>query len=85
MLYLDFLQAFSSFILITWVISPIGIFSIISVFYYLTKSGNSNSGQRKVSCAASDCWLLFIFCQLFNDTLSDLSCTAPGDRLMDES
>jgi hypothetical protein len=25
------------------------------------------------------------FCQLFSDTLSDLSCTAPDDRLIDET
>lgn len=79
-----FLQAFSSFLLITWVISSACIFSIISVFHSLTKSGNSNSGRRNVSCAASDCWLLFMFCQLFNDAFSDPNSTAPGDGLIFE-
>ena len=79
-----FLQAFSSFLLITWVISPTCLFSIISVFHYLTKFGNSDSGRGKVSCAVSDYWLSFLFCQLFNDALSDLSCSAPVDRLRDE-
>jgi len=80
-----FLQAFSTFLLSTWIISPTCIFSIVSVFYSLTKSGNSNSGRRKISCAASDCWLSFIYCQIFNDTFSDLSGTVPDDRLIDES
>jgi hypothetical protein len=80
-----FSTGFCTFLFITWFISPTCIFSIISVFYFLTKPGNSNSGRRKVNCAASDCWLSFIFCQLFNDAFSDLSSTAPGDRLIDES
>jgi hypothetical protein len=57
----------------------------LSVFYFLTKSENSNTGRRKVSRSASDCWLSFVICHLFNDNFSDLSCAAPGDGLIDES